>query len=91
MCNEFLPPALHAYSQQARKQPMARFNQATAPRMRGVIASSNASLKELGQELLDKSCVGDVAAISEGKWEERPDGSLGTMARKRAIRGHPRL
>ena len=48
---------------QPPKHPMARFNQATAPRMRGVIASGNAKAKELGEELLDKSCVGDVAAI----------------------------
>lgn len=49
--------------EEPRKHPMARFSEATAPRMRGVVASAGANPLELGQELLDKACVGDVAAI----------------------------
>ena len=47
----------------ARKNRLTRLKQATAPRMRGVLAAPGASDKTLGQELLDKACVGDVAAI----------------------------
>ena len=50
-------------ARQASKHPMARFNEATAPRLRGVVASGSESLTELGQELLDKAWLGDVAAI----------------------------
>jgi len=50
-------------SNPSSKHPMARFNEATAPRLRGVVASGSDNVKELGQELLDKAWLGDVAAI----------------------------
>lgn len=43
--------------------PFARFKDATAPKMRGVISSGSGDKVALGQELLDKALLGDVAAI----------------------------